>query len=63
MSQFWIGYLAAVATYLAIGFAVGLYVVISNLDRFHGGGFQWKRMAKHVSLLTVFWPAAVAGFA
>lgn len=59
MSQFWIGYLSALATYFAIGFGIGLYIVITNLARFHGGGFQWKRMANHIGMLTLFWPAAI----
>lgn len=62
MSQFWIGYLAAIGTYLAIGVGVGIYVVMTNLARFHGGGFQWARMAQYVMLLALLWPGAVEEF-
>lgn len=53
------GYAAAVATYFLIGAAVGVYIVTTNLARFHGGGFQWRRMAGYVGLIAVFWPGAL----
>lgn len=59
MSDFWLGYSAAIATYFVIGICLGFYLVITNLARFHGAGFQWGRMAFHIGLVTVFWPAAV----
>jgi hypothetical protein len=62
MTQFLIGYLAAIVTYLVIGFCIGCYVVITNLAHFHGAGFQWKRMAKHIGQTSLLWPMAVAEF-
>jgi len=59
MSQFWIGYVSAVLTYLATGFVFGLAVVFFNLAHFHAGGFRVRRMVRHVALVTVAWPAAV----
>lgn len=60
MSMFLWGYFAAIATYLVIGTCIGVYIVSANLARFFGGGWGWKRMAKHVGLLTLFWPGLIA---
>lgn len=60
--EFWSGFATAVLVYFTIGFSMGLYIVITHLDRFHGGGFGWRRMADHVGKLTLFWPAAVLEF-
>ena len=59
MMQFWIGYAAAVATYLLIGAGMGVYIVMTNLARFHGAGFQVRRMVGHVGLIAVFWPGSI----
>jgi len=60
MSEFWIGYSAAIATYFAIGLCLGVYIVATNLARFHGGGFQWRRMARQVTTVMLLWPMALA---
>lgn len=57
--MFWMGYAAAVASYFFVGIATGIYIVVTNLARFHGGGFQVRRMIGHVALISVFWPGAV----
>lgn len=57
MAMFWLGYLAAILTYLTVGGGFGIWMVVTHLDRFHGGGFQWRRMAGHILLLMFFWPA------
>lgn len=59
MTQFWVGYAAALATYFAIGLAVGVYLVATNLARFHGAGFQGRRILGHVGLIMLFWPGAI----
>jgi hypothetical protein len=60
MNHFWIGFISAVAVYFTIGFALGVWIVFTNLARFHGGGFQYKRMANHVLLVTLLWPMTIA---
>ena len=60
MTSFWMGYLAAVLSYLVVGFLIGVYIVVRYLPRFHGGGFAWKQMAKHVGTVTIYWPVVLA---
>lgn len=59
MLMFVFGFGCAVLLYLLIGAAMGAYVVSTNLARFHAGGFQKRRMAQHVLLCMVAWPAAI----
>lgn len=61
MSMFLLGYMAAVLTYLVIGFILGTAIVFTNMDRFHGAGFQVKRMIKHILLVSFFWPGMFVG--
>lgn len=61
MDHFWVGYLVAIGTYFVIGAAFGVYTVVSNLAHFHGGGFQWKRMAGHIGAVTIAWPMVLLG--
>lgn len=59
--DFWIGYAAALATYflIGIGIGIGIYIVATNLARFHGGGFQVRRMIGSVMLIMIFWPGSI----
>lgn len=57
MATFFLGYASAVGTYLLVGLVIAMYVVWTNLARFHADGFSWWRMVKHSSVVVLFWPA------
>lgn len=56
MGMFLLGYLAAVATYVAIGLGVGGYIVATNLARFFAAGWRWKMMEKTLAIAALCWP-------
>lgn len=56
LDHFWIGYLVAVGTYLTIGLFIGVHNIVSYLSHFHGGGFQWRRMARQIVMIALVWP-------
>lgn len=51
--------LCLLAGYFTIGLGLGVWIVWNNLARFHGGGFQWKRMAWHIGKIMLLWPVAM----
>lgn len=59
MSNLWLFVFLVPTVYLGIGVLVGLFIVVKNLARFHGAGFQWVRMAKTVGAVALVWPVAL----
>jgi hypothetical protein len=59
MSQFWIGYFAAIGTYLVIGLGIGIAIVWTHLAYFFAGGWQFKRMALTIAINIIAWPTAI----
>ena len=56
MIELWILALLVPSAYFGIGVVVGIFIVIKNITRFHGAGFQWVRMAKTVGAVALVWP-------
>jgi hypothetical protein len=61
MSQFWLGYVAAISTYLFIGLCFSFYIIISNLAVFFSAGWQWRRMLKTIAIYVPLWPSHFTG--
>jgi hypothetical protein len=58
MTMFWWGFATAVARYFAVGWVIGVIIVVRHLPYFFAGGWQYKRMLQTVGINTLAWPMA-----